>query len=671
MSKDPIQNNENNIPIDTFSLFDPKLSEFYYATFIKIIKKVKDELPAKRAELLQQYLTQYIGSSSLEEIKLASVLSIVKDLITQEWRIKIVKDKVYLAPSKLVNTDNKMYLRQQLQIERNVHLNKPSVIRFIKDLEKFKNFNGQKISIKNLIGSSAFILSSLDKNVDKIIQPYIQIVDKTRCIHTGYKLNEIWRYFRYTWSIPYKSTPGRNIFYLVRDAAQPFHPVIGIAALGNSVLQLTKRDNFIGWTLESIKEKLLPKYKDISCKVNVKGLPGINRNISQRILLETEDDYRSRLKPYSQLILKSSIKYINSAINEIYSKDLLEPEEISNPQLSTLLKLEWILEGVKNNQLDNKTSKNINSLLKDTLSPLYVRKRASELLKLLQAKMDILTFMSEYSNPIEALQKLVTYKGGRTLTTALQANRKTKIGSNIMEIIVCGAIPPYNELLGGKLVSMLMTSPIVISDYNQRYSKQISEIASRMKGEPVVRDSRLAFLGTTSLYHTGSSQYNRIKIPTPNGEIKFKELGATEGFGSISFSDVTTTLLSTLLIEIDGGRKINNVFGEGTSPRMRLVRSGLSNLGLPESFIRHHTKRIIYGIDLASNTKAFLNGFDKDLEYFHSLEEDIEIQTEQIIEFWKERWLINRLKNVNVLERLRTFEKNSTLVSNYIYEKEE
>lgn len=49
--------------------------------------------------------------------------------------------------------------------------------------------------------------------------------------------------------------------------------------------------------------------------------------------------------------------------------------------------------------------------------------------------------------------------GKKAINTALVANRKCKIGSNMMDIIVCGSIPPYNELLGGKLVSMLACSP--------------------------------------------------------------------------------------------------------------------------------------------------------------------------------------------------------------------
>lgn len=47
--------------------------------------------------------------------------------------------------------------------------------------------------------------------------------------------------------------PGRNLFYLVRDRLQPYHLIIGIFALGNSVLNLTVRDDDIGWTVEAIK----------------------------------------------------------------------------------------------------------------------------------------------------------------------------------------------------------------------------------------------------------------------------------------------------------------------------------------------------------------------------------------------------------------------------------
>ena len=59
---------------------------------------------------------------------------------------------------------------------------------------------------------------------------------------TGLRLQDIWRYARHLWSIPYQSTPGRNLFYLVRDGAGPDRPLIGIAGLGNAVLGMAQRD---------------------------------------------------------------------------------------------------------------------------------------------------------------------------------------------------------------------------------------------------------------------------------------------------------------------------------------------------------------------------------------------------------------------------------------------
>ena len=74
----------------------------------------------------------------------------------------------------------------------------------------------------------------------------LSLIHISMCIRD--RLSDIWRYFRYTWSIPYKTMPGRNLYYLVRDRLQPCHPIIGIFALGNSVLNLTVRDDAVSYT---------------------------------------------------------------------------------------------------------------------------------------------------------------------------------------------------------------------------------------------------------------------------------------------------------------------------------------------------------------------------------------------------------------------------------------
>ena len=237
----------------------------------------------------------------------------------------------------------------------------------------------------------------------------------------------------------------------------------------------------------------------------------------------------------------------------------------------------------------------------------------------------------------------------------------------MMDIIVCGSIPPYNELLGGKLVSILACSPTVIRDYTHRYAQQVSEIASRMKGKRVVRDSRLVYLGTTSLYAIGSSQYNRIKVPLQNGsKLEYAKMGITEGFGTVYFSNDTSSLFSRILEIIDGGKKINHVFGEGTSPRFRMISRGLKAIGIrADAFLKHYSPRIVYSINLANNTNDFLLGIDQDVEYGFNIEDDQDVQahTQYLIDYWYKRWLEMRITSVDIEKRLEAFDIMEVLLS--------
>lgn len=237
----------------------------------------------------------------------------------------------------------------------------------------------------------------------------------------------------------------------------------------------------------------------------------------------------------------------------------------------------------------------------------------------------------------------------------------------MMDIIVCGSIPPYNELLGGKLVSILSCSPTVIRDYTQRYAGQISEIASRMKGERVVRDSHLVYLGTTSLYAVGSSQYNRIKVPLDGDFLEFRKMGVTEGFGTVYFSRETTSTFSRILELQDGGKRINHVFGEGTSPRFRMISKGLSAIGIrADAFLKHYSPRIVYSINLAKNTNQYLMGIDDAPQYGFDLNNDQEVaaRTQELIAYWYNRWAKNRCDTIDLRQRLTEFNINHILIGN-------
>ena len=143
------------------------------------------------------------------------------------------------------------------------------VRQFIRRLERPGTSSGHR-SVKALIADGAELQQRLlagrqfrlddprrNEALRDAVRPYLQLVDAgMRDEHTGLALRDIWRYFRFTWSIPQTPIPGRSLLYLVRDAAHARHAVIGIAALSNCAVQLAPRDRAIGWSASGLTAAL-------------------------------------------------------------------------------------------------------------------------------------------------------------------------------------------------------------------------------------------------------------------------------------------------------------------------------------------------------------------------------------------------------------------------------
>ena len=157
-------------------------------------------------------------------------------------------------------------------------------------------------------------------------------------------------------------------------------------------------------------------------------------------------------------------------------------------------------------------------------------------------------------------------------------------------------------------------------------------------------------------------------MPLNNGGIiEFRKMGVTEGYGTVFFSKETTTLFSKILELQDGGKRINHVFGEGTSPRFRMISRGLNVIGIrADAFLRHYSPRIVYSINLAKNTNEFLMGVTDEVDYGFDLKDNNDVQktTQEIIQFWYSRWLEKRLTTVDIKERLNAFKISELLLGN-------
>lgn len=658
----PLHNNEQPLAIESFT---PNLNELFKQRFSNLLVKLDHTLYYKRAAIIQEELSYIYDNydNDLDALKYCATLSVLIDLSQQGWLLDIQETGLTLKMEN-DNLDDKAKIRYRLSAERNAQFKQKSVKAFIRTMETEKTYNNHDISVKVLIGDKNFLIDAINNN-RRICDPYIQQVSNQRDVFTGYKLSDIWRYFRYTWSIPYKTMPGRNLFYLVRDRLQPFHPVIGIFALGNSVLNLTVRDDDIGWTVDAIKRNMNIQANTTSCENTVSGTLGKKVSVSIKSKQETDSAFMVRREHYANKIYPLLLSNIDRAISEIYVKDLGYRRQTKYPKQEQIDSLLQLSEKYSKLSLNNRNQKENPNWEQEATSNLFTRKRAAELAKLLSTKM---VFNSAVGNSnAEKLQYLLSNETGRkAINSALIANRKTKIGSNMMDIIVCGSIPPYNELLGGKLVSILACSPRVIKDYTDKYSKQVSEIASRMKGSRVIRDSSLVYLGTTSLYAVGSSQYNRIKVPIENEfTLEYRKMGITEGYGTVYFSKGTTNLFSQILEIQDGGKRIGHVFGEGTSPRFRMISRGLSSLGIrAEAFLKHYSPRIVYSINLAKNTDNFLMGLENTADYSFDINDNVDVnnKTQDLIDFWYNRWLCMRLESVDIVSRLNKFKKSDIML---------
>ena len=280
---------------------------------------------------------------------------------------------------------------------------------------------------------------------------------------------------------------------------------------------------------------------------------------------------------------------------------------------------------------------------------LYRRKRANTLADLIRARGILFGFGAPHPTSIE--RALESSEGVRAVETALRRIKQKVLASNVMELITCGAVPPYRDILGGKLVALMMLSRTVVEDYERKYSSQVSLIASGLAARPVVRPARLAWLTTSSLYAHGSSQYNRIKLSVESHVLSYERIGVTQSFGTVHFApDTVLALGQTARLADANRRRVNNLFGEGTSPKMRLARAGLDSLGLDSSvFLRHHSPRLLYGASLCSNLSDLLIGRSESPEYVFP---SGPASTMNLIEHWRERWLARRIERDDILTRV-------------------
>jgi len=666
----------------------PTFGGYYLERLLSLVQSIHSSGPLLQSSAVGDELQWFDSGdhSSLDAQKYKGLLLVLRDITRQGWQITYPQKRIMLLRPEHTQgrrsggdvNQTKERIRAGFQPERIAQLNLPSTVRFIQRME---HPSGRKRPVTDLLEKGdqlatrlrTLALSSSSSDVAQYIDPYLQLVTPTaKDAFTGQRLTDIWRYLRYSWAIPYQSTPGRNMFYLVRDAAHPSHAVMGIAALGNCVAQLSDRDRQIGWSVDAIDQT----FARLSSQEE--GSPPHRRH-ENTTATDTKSANTahsgSALAQYSQQLAALLESALDRELSEIDCSRLASAKECESPTghvIARLLQKAADSEYTRRQHLRAASAagkavereSSYSSIRVATRSPLFVRKRAKALADVLFAK-TAFRDVGLRSQPTEAISALLGSDAGRkALRIALHANKKAKVGTNMMDIIVCGAIPPYNDVLGGKLTAMLMASPQVVRDYKTAYCDCPGEIVSRIAGRPIVRTPDLVLLTTTSLYYVGSSQYERIKIPAGNGlSIRFQRLGKTEGFGSTALSSTTAAFLRQLSLQQEGYHRVNHVFGEGVSPKLRMTRDGLTLVGVPQEFVlKHDCPRLVYGVQLATNAYEYLRGEHSRPRYILG-PRSAKAGTRKIIDHWITRWLLPRIRNADVLARVSQVPPDVLLLS--------
>ncbi|MGW0056564.1 Druantia anti-phage system protein DruA [Nocardia nova] len=565
--------------------------------------------------------------------QLAAAAHIAIDLVDQGWMVQVDKYGILFAPptSDGDREAEKARIRRQEHVRRDEQLRRGSVRRFVANMERAHPHNGRMVSVFDLMRDGRELADALTEvtDADGVIEPYVQIVDDSVCEVTGFRLHDIWRYFRHTWSNAYSTIPGRSMPILVRDAATPHHAVIGLAAISSPVVQIAERDRWMRWETD-------------------------------QFIAETATNPTTK-------VARWLAQRIETGLNEIYTDDLLrdgiiQPPDLREPSKEVIARVRADAERHRRRHHRSSVVRHVKGIEIDSWveraeTHLFRSKRAAALADALEARLVVSPHLSIRPTAAGLGAALADPKAKAQIRKLVRRARGERVGTVIADLTVCGAVAPYNALAAGKLVGALAVSPPVLAAYREKYSRP-SEIASAMAGRAIYREARLSFVGTTSLYGTGSSQYNRLFWPASvmgglaDERMGFFELGRSRSFGTSHFSEETVEALVRLSQLSGSSVRVNSLFGEGVSPRLRKVRIGLATLGWPANqLLKHGRERILYGVPLVRNLRDYSLGIDTHPDYLVDLEQDN--SDAQVSRWWFERWCVRRATQPQVIFSMR------------------
>ena len=189
---------------------------------------------------------------------------------------------------------------------------------------------------------------------------------------------------------------------------------------------------------------------------------------------------------------------------------------------------------------------------------------------------------------------------------------------NCMTAYILGAIPPYNRILGAKLVALTLLFPRVRQDFYVKYKDRRSIISGENKTPYLVYIDTLGAFGKSSIYNR-LMNWEFINYTKGQSHLHMTANGSWESIREAVPEDVFETY----------------EFGQGPNWKLRTLRRALSEIGLSKDMLSIGWKRGYYRCTLAKNWQEYLRGDSNRVLWKKNTQSDL-------VSHWYERWVLPR-----------------------------
>jgi hypothetical protein len=176
---------------------------------------------------------------------------------------------------------------------------------------------------------------------------------------------------------------------------------------------------------------------------------------------------------------------------------------------------------------------------------------------------------------------------------------------HMLDGYVVGAVPPFNRVLGGKLIASLMRTQEVVSAFRSKYVASAGIISGSTKNAHLVAITTTSALGRSAVY-------NRLRL---DGIDYLESIGFTGGYGHFHFPRALFDEMREYLMYRKDPYANNHGYGEGPNWRLRSIRRVLQLLGMNPDLVKHGLAREVFVSHVADNAIDILSGRRKRPKY--------------------------------------------------------